>query len=88
MIDVKEAVNAAVEFIESVYGPKSELGLALEEVEPSDDERFWLITLGLSPQGTSPMEMLTSTGGRREHKVIRVDASTGRVISMKVRPAA
>jgi hypothetical protein len=88
MIDVTEAVNAAVNFVEGVYGPKSELGLALEEVEPSEDERFWLITLAFSTVGTSPMEMLTSTGGRRERKVIRVDASTGKVISMKVRPAA
>jgi hypothetical protein len=75
---VKEAVNAAVEFVEGVYGPKSELGLALEEVEPSEDERFWLITLAFSTVGTSPMEMLTSTGGRRERKLIRVDASTGK----------
>jgi len=50
----------------------------IEEVELSDDERFWLITLSFSPPD-HPFSM------QREYKLFKVDASSGEVKSMKIR---
>ena len=46
------------------------------EIELTSDEMYWLITLG------HPRSLL---GPAQEYKVIKVDAKTGEVLSMKMR---
>ena len=51
-VDVRKAVSAARNYIQSLEG---EIGapikdLLLEETELTDDRKFWLITLGFSRQ--------------------------------------
>lgn len=81
MIGVKEAVAAARRFAADVYGEK--LGLTLEEVEPSSDERYWLITLGF----VDTSNPFAGIAGRpdRNYKVFKINAESGAVISMKIR---
>jgi hypothetical protein len=91
MVEIKEAARAAEEFArEALDGELA--GLRLEEVELSDDERTWLITLGwVDPFVlTDPVRRLAGgmTGYRtlpRVYKVFQVDRDSGRVRAMKIR---
>jgi hypothetical protein len=82
MIGVKEAVTAAIRFAADVYGEGREP--TLEEVEPSSDERYWLITLGFA-DNTNPFAVIAGGRVNRKYKVFKVDAESGAVISMKIR---
>jgi hypothetical protein len=97
MIDVRTAVSAASQYIESL---KDIMGsslpdLRLEEVELSEDKSFWLITLGfdtpLKPQKNDAINSLNNALGlpiltsQREYKLIKVNSQTGEVEAMKIR---
>lgn len=92
MIDVKQAVTAALRAAEAFYEGKQLLGVVLEEVSRNEDEKDWLITLGFylpeerPASGLSDM-LLKAQGGRfeRKYKVFVVDGETGEVESMKIR---
>jgi hypothetical protein len=63
----------------------------LEEVEreEGDDTSYWLITIGFTQeteiQSSSPLSRL-SLDKRRRYKRFKIDAETGEVLSMKIRP--
>lgn len=86
-IGVKEAVKAASEELKNLYDSVSVSDILLEEVERSEDGKFWLITLGFSRPVTSTENPLAQYGRdyKREFQVFRVDASTSEVESMKIR---
>jgi len=97
MVDIKAAVNSAYSYlreIQELVGGKFE-DLRLEEVELSEDKRFWHITLGYDLPvkvrvGSQLEEMLISQTQRkqefqREYKLFKVNAETGEVESMKIR---
>lgn len=94
MITVKEAVQAAQNWVRDLY-PKAALQhLRLEEVELSEDERYWQITLGwVEPAVREPIAM-SSVFSRgihvlpRVYKTLEVDVETGKVKSMKIREVA
>ncbi|MGP8256486.1 MAG: hypothetical protein ACLQMU_12520 [Methanoregula sp.] len=96
MIDVKEAVALAFSEVERLYG-KQAVDLLLEEMEMTEDENFWLITVGFSLLDTRGGK---ATGGRmsktvaaalgmyqRKYKVFKIDRRNGKIISMKMRVA-
>jgi len=93
MIDVKTAVKAAQSYFQSLQDAISDRlkDLRLEEIELSEDGRFWLITLGFDvlENDKSPLETLSvlppATKYRREYKLLKVDAETGEVAAMKIR---
>jgi len=78
MIDVKSAVHVAVDYVRGLdeFMPASQI--RLEETELSDDN-YWYITLSF-PGG------FLNDG--RDYKIFKIDADTGRVMSMKVRTLA
>lgn len=78
MIDVKEAVEKAHEYLRSLYGEDA-AGVQLEEVELTEDERYWIVTLSYS----APTRLLLTVSTK--YKQFRIDAQTGRVSSMKIR---
>ena len=97
MIDAKQAVQSARQFITSLYGDNP-TDLALEEIELSDNEEYWLVTLGFTriysqPLGhlrSSIMETIANQANNtkqavREYKIIKVDAEDGEASSMKIR---
>jgi hypothetical protein len=90
MIDVKQAVNTATQFMQNLYSDPLP-GLMLEEVELSDDERYWYITLGYSQTKTpsygtlSNLKAFVDPEVTRVYKLIKVDAATGQPLSMKIR---
>lgn len=84
MINVKEAVARATQYMGEVFHDLHDL--QLEEVELSDDDAQWYITLSyLRPE---PLESPLAPLGRkyeRVYKQIVVDAQTGECQSIKIR---
>lgn len=88
MIDVKTAANAATNYLKDIYITADIRDLMLEEVELSEDEQHWLITIGLSRPKLkmSPIQnVLNSDERERVYKVIKVRAMDGKPLSMKIR---
>ena len=79
MIDAKDATNKAVDYFTDLYGTSE--GIILEEVELSEDEKNWLITLSFpNPEGRQGL-----FHPPRKYKLFRISAQTGEVKSMKIR---
>lgn len=89
MVDVKSAVGAAARAAEHFYEGKKLDQLDLEEVERTEDGRYWLITLGFDvarPRESNTLSaILDPTRNERRYKVFKIDANDGNVVSMKIR---
>lgn len=83
MIDVKQAAQLAANFIVGLYSHEVISDVLLEEVELSEDSKYWLITLSFSAPANSVGELLGIRG--RRYKIVKVDTETGEVLSMKIR---
>jgi len=90
--DVKVAASAAQKYLISLLKTMGNLDikdLRVEEVEFSEDDQSWLITLGFTRPADrleDPLgEVLATPRYRREYKIFKVDAETGQVKSMKIR---
>jgi hypothetical protein len=96
MIDVRQAAAKAIEYM--TYLIKDASDVTLEEVEPSEDDRFWNITLSAlvpapveppNPQlNISPLGSLFKPRTHRVYKILQVNAENGSVRSMKIRQLA
>jgi hypothetical protein len=82
MINVKQAVRAAREMLGSLFDECTLHNVRVEEVEQSDDERSWFITLGFDPTPLGRKDLIHPA---REFKQFRVNAQTGKVQAMKTR---
>ena len=92
MIEVKQAAAQASNYMRDIMNATD---LTLEEVELSEDDRFWDITLsGLVPARQQPssglmrspeLSAFLANNNRRVYKIIRIDAQDGIVRSMKIR---
>ncbi|MDT3740874.1 MAG: hypothetical protein RO257_15400 [Candidatus Kapabacteria bacterium] len=83
MISNKEAAQKAIEYLENFYDETK--NILLEEVELTDDNKFWLITL--SYDSKLPMSALDIAVGKnnRSYKIFEVSTTKGEVKSMKIR---
>jgi len=92
MVDVKSAIAAArVGFHEFMEEEETCENIRLEEVELSEDEKYWMITLGYDVF-CKPYEVQNVflhnpdfQTRKREYKLFRVNANNGNVESMKIR---
>ncbi|MEW6380787.1 MAG: hypothetical protein AB1611_14430 [bacterium] len=84
MIDVKTAANKAYEYFRDLYADKDFSAVLLEEVELTDDQNFWLITLSYLMPAMDPPQLF-GTAPKRAYKIFTIDANTGKVKSMKIR---
>ena len=85
MIEVKKAVKMAFGVFNELYDSKKFEDILLEEVELSDDNASWLVTLGFYRR-TPSINIIESIGSKkyiRMYKTIQIDADTGSLISMK-----
>lgn len=91
MIDVKDAAKKAIAYFNDLYEGTGYQSIALEELELSSDETFWLITIGYNEPGFGVGAGVEISGGGflggtlRKYKIFEVDAKSGDVISMKMR---
>lgn len=84
MIDVKQAVKTAMGFVQELYANNIPHNLLLEEVQLSEDEKYWLITVGFSRDagwGT----LAGNNGGERAYKTVKIHAETGEPKEMTIR---
>jgi hypothetical protein len=92
MIDVKDAVKIAYQHFEQLFADVKPDEVALEEVEITEDDKYWNITLGYNDpfekdrqNEANPLSRLIGPARNRHYKLFRIDASDGRVLSMKIR---
>jgi hypothetical protein len=91
MIDVKQAVKIAIEYVQQLYEPEQLRDLALEEVELSEDGTIWKVTLGFNGLYNEPANAFTALAyermalSTRAYKVFHIRASDGAVLSMRMR---
>jgi len=90
MIDVKEAAKSAAEYFANLYKPGTYTDLQLEEVELTEDEKYWLITLSYGPGDPTQLGQLANilnlpSSGPRKYKQFRIDAENGKVHAMTIR---
>jgi hypothetical protein len=98
MTDVKQAVAIAMTYFRTLMDDKGLSDILLEEVELSDDERFWNVTLSalLPTSNEEPAHefnslaqaLLQQPQRRRVYKVFKINAERATVQSMKIRQAS
>jgi hypothetical protein len=81
MVDGKQVVAKAMEYVKAVYESSQVADLMLEEVERSEDGKHWLVTLGFTPHESGAV----GSAFERTFKVLKIVAETGEVLSMKTR---
>jgi len=77
-ISPKEAVIAATKHFTEVTGITS--GVSVEELELTEDAKYWIVTLGYIEPGRALTLM-----GSKCFKTFKINATTGDVLSMKIR---
>ena len=90
-IDARGAVMAAKKYFDDIQELIGNIqDILLEELELSEDKKFWLITLGFNRpvyKTKNPLfpEIMPSPEYKREYKLFKIDSETGEVQSMKIR---
>ncbi len=87
IITAKEAAQAAFEYLTKLLTPGTIEKPILEEVELTDDEKHWLITLSYKQREGDPLAPDFVNPPVPKLKLFKVDASSGKVVSMKIRPS-
>jgi hypothetical protein len=83
MIDVKQAADVAAHYLVDLFPNQTLSNVQLEEVELTDDEKYWLITLSYPIQlRISPLNLPAT---KKEYKLLKIDSQTGKVRAMKIR---
>lgn len=85
MLEVKEVVKIATDYIQTLFSEKQIPELRLEEVELSADNQFWEVTLSFVVREPTAYLSLGDAARTREYKIFRINAETGQVQSMKIR---
>lgn len=76
-IPPSEAAEKARQFVGELL--KGVTDPQVEEVESTDNDRFWSITLGFETRDA------ISGFSKTRYKVVKIDAQTGEIRSMKIR---
>ena len=89
-VDTPEAVQAALtatQFVQILLSPEDITDVRVEEFQPSSDGTSWLVTVGfLRPEVIQPLKYLEGVKTRfRDYKVVTIDKSNGKAISMRNR---
>jgi len=86
MLSVTDAVSTATSHLTKFF--PSAQKLRLEEVELTDDDQFWLITLSFVDPNQEPtvFQALSRIHGEgRFYKVVKINKESGEVRSIKIR---
>ena len=80
MVDVKQAVSRAMSYLKELYPIEQFKDVLLEEVDLSEDNEYWNVTIGFTRRQdtTSGGPMATLIGQssefKREYKVFQIDS--------------
>ena len=92
-MEVRDAVQAAKQYLSSVFAEEDTSNTRLEEVEYSSADNAWKVTFSfLRPTGTMssaelmmPESMRPGRNVRRDYKVVTVDSHSGQATAVKHR---
>ena len=89
-MDVKEAARTAKEYLTDLFAEEPIMNVGLEEVEYEDRKNIWKITIGFSRVWNNQNNPITAvirdlSNIPRYYKVVRIQDSSGKVISVKNR---
>ncbi len=76
--------RAYLRSMKSMLGDSDIKNIRLEEIQVSEDDQLWLVTLGFD-RVLDEDEALVPNQTRREYKLFEIDANTRKVKSMKIR---
>jgi hypothetical protein len=85
-ISPQEAANTAMKYLKELVPIQS--NVTVEEVELNGRENEWHITLGYIPADIQTNVYFGIGQKAKEYKEFRVNAVTGKVLSMKIRKIA
>ncbi len=83
-MDVKEAAQAAREYLADLFEEEDISEVGLEEVTFNDSRGEWLITIGFA-RPWNRINALRKIGEARSYKVVCIDDESGNVTSLKDR---
>lgn len=81
-MNVKEAAKKAAEYLKSFFPEAGRI--QLEEVDITDDDKYWNITLSYNDIETVDAGFI-SLGTKRFYKTFKIDTKNGEVRSMKIK---
>jgi len=86
-INVQVAAQKAVNYLQNLapHMGNQITNTRLEEIELSEDEKFWFITLGFDRLIDDNLLGQLQQRAERDYKQIKIDATTGDVKAMKIR---
>jgi hypothetical protein len=85
MITVKEAAQRAIEYVIDLLGRDNVGQPRIEEVDLTDDNEYWLVTVGFFPPAMVGNIALQQFSPKREYKQVKVTTADGSIRSMKIR---
>jgi len=91
MIDIKQAVHEAEKFFKDLYNEETLKNFLVEEVDLSEDEKDWVVTVGFDFGGAPVSEPAQFTSksstprAGRVYKEVRIDKETGEPLSIKTK---
>ena len=91
VMDVKQAVQTAKEYVALLFADEPIQNVGLEEVEFHELDKIWAITIGFSRSWDRPGKLLQHPFGEnlpRTYKTIRIQDESGSVESVKHRDVA
>jgi hypothetical protein len=86
-VAAKQAAQAAAKYLNEVCAPPAIENVLLEEIELSDDAHFWQFTLSFKQYPTASMMSEVFDNAEKKLRIFKINGSTGKVVSMKIRPA-
>ncbi len=90
MIQVKEAIKIAENYLQETLPGFSSGNMMLEEIEYSEPFQSWLVTFSSDTNGVStrePTALASMLGFRRFMKIVQVRAADGELIAIKNKAA-
>jgi len=85
-VTAKQAAQAAAKYLNEVCTPPAIENVLLEEIELSDDERYWQVTLSFKQYPSATVLSEVFDAAEKKLRVFKIDTSSGKVVSMKIRP--
>lgn len=87
MLDVRQAVKMAHGYLIDLYPDQEVRNATLEEVELSEDDAFWFVTLSFRLGGADDLPFFPVQDKAKSYKIFKMQADDGRLVSMTMRDA-
>ncbi len=91
-MDVKSAVQVAVQYMKDLFASEQITNLGLEEVEYDDHTNDWIVTIGFSRPWDYPQSSIlpgivvnSSAPPKRAYKTVIINDGTEKILSVKNR---